>query len=1468
METFLLTLHILLCGFVCSVSSAKDIITATDFLTDGKTITSSDGSFEMGFFSPASFTNNWYVGIWYKYNVPDKSVVWVANRANPFTNTSGVMLKIIDTGQLALLTAANTIMWSTNSSWPLAMKNPVAQLLNSGNLVVRDANDTEPENFLWQSFDYPTDTLLPGMKMGKNFVTGQEFYLSSWKKESDPAPGEYTYRCDPTGYPQNVLRKGKVKVFNTGPWNGLRWSGVPGFIKNTISTFKLDFDEKEAFYSFTILGSVMSKLTIKSSGELQISMWVENRQEWQDILSSSVDTCDSYGTCGAYGSCNNTLTPSCSCLDTFVPKDPTNWAMTNWSSGCVRRKPLNCQNGDGFLKHSSIKLPDTQYSWFDVSMTLHECKQACLKNCLCQAYSNLDIRNGGSGCLLWYDDLIDIRELPGGQDIYLRVSTSELGSKKTKLLVLSLLLLIGVTVTGLTIGMYIWKKKKKRKMNLKDDLDLPLFTLSTLTKASSNFSVENKIGEGGFGSVYKGILEGGHEVAIKRLSKSSSQGVNEFKNEVICIAKLQHRNLVKLIDEKRSLLLNWPKRFDIINGIARGLLYLHQDSRLRIIHRDLKASNILLDADMNPKISDFGIARSVVGNETGANTHHVVGTHGYMSPEYVVHGVFSVKSDVFSFGVLVLEIISGRRNRGFAGESHSINLLGHVWKLYKEGRPLELIDGHLMDSSYISELLRLIHVALLCVQQCPEDRPDMATVILMLTNDANLPQAKEPDGKTITSSDGSCEMASFTNNWYVGIWYKHHVPYKSVVANRENPFNNTSGVMLKIIDTGRLALLTAAGSCEMASFTNNWYVGIWYKHHVPYKSVVANRENPFNNTSGVMLKIIDTGRLALLTAANTIVWSTNSSRPFAQLLNETQMILNLRSSCGKILLCCFVCSITSAKDIITTTDFLTDGKTITSSDGSFEMGFFSPVSFTNNWYIGIWYKHDVPDKSVVWVANRENPFNNTSGVMLKIIDTGQLALLTPANTIVWSTNSSRPLAVKNTVAQLLNSGNLVIRDANDTKPEKFLWQSFEYPTDTLLPGMKMGKNFVTGQEFYLSSWKNEYDPAPGEYTYHCDPTGYPQDVMRKGKVKVFSTGPWNGLRWSGVPGLTKNTIYTFKLDLDEKRAFYSFALLGSVMTKLTMNSNDVLQRSMWAENRQEWHVYISSPEDTCDNYGTCGSYGSCNNILTPVCNCLDKFVPKDPRNWAMTNWSGGCIRRKPLNCQNGDGFLKYSGIKLPDTQYSWFDRSMTLHECKQACLRNCSCMAYSNLDIRNGGSGCLLWCGDLIDIRELPGGQDIYIRVATSELGSKKTKLLALSLLLLIGVTVTGLTIGMYIWKKKKRKMNLKDDLDLPLFTLSTLTKASSNFSVENKIGEGGFGSVYKGILEGGHEVAIKRLSKSSSQGVNEFKNEVICIAKLQHRNLVKLIGCCIAGGEKMLVYEYMCNRSLDLFIFGLVTLS
>ncbi|CAL5344772.1 unnamed protein product [Camellia sinensis] len=279
-----------------------------------------------------------------------------------------------------------------------------------------------------------------------------------------------------------------------------------------------------------------------------------------------------------------------------------------------------------------------------------------------------------------------------------------------------------------------------------EDLALLLFDLATVSSATNNFSLTNKIGEGGFGPVYRGELTTGKEIAVKRLSKTSGQGFTEFKNEVILISKLQHRNLVRLLGYRtRGISLDWKKRIDIIVGIARGLLYLHRDSGLRVIHRDLKAGNILLDNEMNPKIADFGLARSFGGDQFEENTNRVIGTYGYMSPEYAINGHFSMKSDVFSFGVMVLEIVSGKKNRGFYDPDHDLNLLGHAWKLWNEGNPIKLFDVFMEDPVPTSEVFRCIQVALLCVQQRPEDRPTMSSVLLMLDSENPvLPMPKQP----------------------------------------------------------------------------------------------------------------------------------------------------------------------------------------------------------------------------------------------------------------------------------------------------------------------------------------------------------------------------------------------------------------------------------------------------------------------------------------------------------------------------------------------------------------------------------------------------------------------------------------------------------------------------------------------------------------------------------------------------
>ncbi|KAK1387768.1 Cysteine-rich receptor-like protein kinase 10 [Heracleum sosnowskyi] len=190
--------------------------------------------------------------------------------------------------------------------------------------------------------------------------------------------------------------------------------------------------------------------------------------------------------------------------------------------------------------------------------------------------------------------------------------------------------------------------------------------------------------------------------------------------------------------------LDWPIRFKIINGIARGILYLHQNSSPRVIHRDLKASNILLDSEMNPKFSDFGLARILGESESELSTMRIVGTYGYMSPEYAMHGTFSVKSDVYSFGVLVLEIISGMNCSMFDhGFYHLNNLPSHAWRLFQGDKCLELLDKAITRSCDQSEVSRAIQVALLCVQSRPQDRPSMSMVVSMLTSDVKLPQPKQ-----------------------------------------------------------------------------------------------------------------------------------------------------------------------------------------------------------------------------------------------------------------------------------------------------------------------------------------------------------------------------------------------------------------------------------------------------------------------------------------------------------------------------------------------------------------------------------------------------------------------------------------------------------------------------------------------------------------------------------------------------
>ncbi|KAL6842962.1 hypothetical protein ACP4OV_027275 [Aristida adscensionis] len=350
-----------------------------------------------------------------------------------------------------------------------------------------------------------------------------------------------------------------------------------------------------------------------------------------------------------------------------------------------------------------------------------------------------------------------------------RLESASFGGKKHGVLVVVLAVVLpSLAALNLIACLCFWRRRQRNAETKKpypnmysteaEDLEIVesmMIDISTLRAATGDFVETNKLGEGGFGAVYKGVLPDGDEIAVKRLSKSSTQGVEELKNQLALVAKLNHRNLVRLVgvclEQQERLLvyefvpnrsldlflfdtnkrgqLDWGQRYKIINGIARGLQYLHEDSQLKVVHRDLKASNILLDVNMNPKISDFGLARIFGQDQTQAVTNRVVGTYGYMAPEYLMRGNYSIKSDTFSFGVIVMEIITGRKNSSYYNSGQSEDLLATVWEHWEAGTVAEIVDQCMDGVFSAGDLLRCIQIGLLCVQGDPVARPAMSTAV-------------------------------------------------------------------------------------------------------------------------------------------------------------------------------------------------------------------------------------------------------------------------------------------------------------------------------------------------------------------------------------------------------------------------------------------------------------------------------------------------------------------------------------------------------------------------------------------------------------------------------------------------------------------------------------------------------------------------------------------------------------------
>ncbi|KAL5976267.1 hypothetical protein ACLOJK_020597 [Asimina triloba] len=397
--------------------------------------------------------------------------------------------------------------------------------------------------------------------------------------------------------------------------------------------------------------------------------------------------------------------------------------------------------------------------------------------------------------------------------------------------------------------------------------------------------------------------------------------------------------------------------------------------------------------------------------------------------------------------------------------------------------------------------------------------------------------------------------------------------------------------------------------------------------------------------------------------------------------------------------------LSNGSDSITPAQPLYGTQTITSEGGRFELGFFSPSNYSQNYYIGIWYEQ-IPEQTVVWVANRETPLSNTNNSVLKISEHGNLVLLSPSNASIWSTNLTSTAPSNSTVAILLDSGNLVLRDG--TNPSVVHWQSFDHPTDTFLPGNWIGLNKATGENKRLTSWKSDEDPGPGRFSFEIDPNQSRFLMLWNGTQRYWNGGFQDGEEFSGIVGMGSGFRTDFGFVDNETGKYFSYYLHDpSTFLRSVMDASGQLKQFFWVEGSDKWILYSFQPRFQCDVHVLCGAFGSCKERtnLSSFYTCLPGFIPKVEKDWDLGRWSDGCMRRTPL--------------QLAENSKSDVETD-SAGECNLACLNNPSCTAYAF------ESGCLIWKGDLVNFQQLSdedvNGKTLFLRLSASEVPKSRSR--------------------------------------------------------------------------------------------------------------------------------------------------
>ncbi|KAG8068702.1 hypothetical protein GUJ93_ZPchr0005g15768 [Zizania palustris] len=766
---------------------------------DQHRLVSPGGKFALGFFQPAGgVAGSWYVGIWYN-NISVQTPVWVANRLRPVSDPATSRLAIAPDGNLVLFDGrTGSTVWSTEANITADVRNgTVAVLLDTGNLVLALASDASGSAaVLWQSFDHIGDTWLPGGKLRRDKRTGAIQGMVSWRARGDPAPGMYALQLDPDGAPQYVLLwNGTREYWITGNWTGRIFADAPEVAASSGSsgyTFKFVDNDDESYFTYNFAdNSTVYRFVTDASGQVKGWFWVEATQAWNLVYAEPKARCAVPRVCGAFGVCSEGASTACDCARGFSPRIPPNWGQGDYTGGCVRNVELQCgKNSSGgggaaagsrkakmdrFLEMDGMRLPDD--GRVAGATSSGDCKNACLLNCSCSAYAF----NGS--CVLWHGDLLNLQDSLGGTAgrLYLRLAASELpgarSHSKWRITVIAVSA-ASIVVLVVTASVLVVRATRRRWIRARiqglsaGDGRVISFKYRDLQSITRNFS--DKLGGGAFGSVFRGELSSCTAVAVKKL-EGLRQGEKQFRAEVSTLGTVQHVNLIRLLgfcsdggDRKLlvyeympngsldrhlframppSYSLSWAARYRIALGVAKGLAYLHYKCRDCIIHCDVKPENILLDAAFAPKVADFGLAK-LVGRDFSRVLTTMRGTIGYLAPEWISGEAITPKADVFSYGMTLFEIVSGRRNAehgafesaaAASGTDHTtttffpVTVARMLAESAEEGDDVTaFLDPELEGNANASELRRVCKVACWCIQDGVDARPTMAEVVQVL----------------------------------------------------------------------------------------------------------------------------------------------------------------------------------------------------------------------------------------------------------------------------------------------------------------------------------------------------------------------------------------------------------------------------------------------------------------------------------------------------------------------------------------------------------------------------------------------------------------------------------------------------------------------------------------------------------------------------------------------------------------